>query len=224
MSQGTRITQNLFHHNGPLHDVFMEVNHGPFVFDNNILLSENSLQNWSEGGLYAHNMFAGKFETSPVLDRTTPYHPEHKTDWAGCEPIQGGDDRFYNNIFFDPDWKKYQSTCRPIQCQGNAELCSGESQRIITFIISTKTQHQDSISLKGSWNNLSPSSDHLISTEHQTPNAVTQLMYKDYNGDDLCIALDFYGNVRTVQSNASGPFADIKVLSQEIVHINPERS
>src|SRR5262249_22760608 len=33
MAQGTRVAQNLFHHNG--RDLFVEVNHGPFVVDNN---------------------------------------------------------------------------------------------------------------------------------------------------------------------------------------------
>ena len=41
MAQGTRVSGNLFHDNDE--DVFVEVDHGPFLFDNNIFLSSLSL-------------------------------------------------------------------------------------------------------------------------------------------------------------------------------------
>ncbi len=37
MAQGTRVARNLFHDNS--RDLFVEVNHGPFVVDNNLFLS-----------------------------------------------------------------------------------------------------------------------------------------------------------------------------------------
>ena len=39
MAQGTRVTKNLLYNND-LEDLFMEVNHGPTLVDNNLLLSE----------------------------------------------------------------------------------------------------------------------------------------------------------------------------------------
>ena len=41
MAQGTRVSANLFHDNGE--DVFVEVDHGPFLVDNNLFLSPVSL-------------------------------------------------------------------------------------------------------------------------------------------------------------------------------------
>ena len=41
MAQGTRVSRNLFHDNDS--DVFVEVDHGPFLFDNNLFLSPVSL-------------------------------------------------------------------------------------------------------------------------------------------------------------------------------------
>ncbi len=41
MAQGTRVTGNLLHDNGPQEDLFVEVNHGPFLVDNNLFLSRN---------------------------------------------------------------------------------------------------------------------------------------------------------------------------------------
>ncbi|MCR4411671.1 MAG: right-handed parallel beta-helix repeat-containing protein [Thermoguttaceae bacterium] len=98
MAQGTRVSRNLFHDNLG-EDVFVEVNHGPFLADNNLFLSATSLLDMSEGGAYVHNLFAGRLVTSPEPNRQTPYHPAHSTALAGLAPTKGGDDRFYNNLF-----------------------------------------------------------------------------------------------------------------------------
>ena len=98
MAQGTRVTRNLFHDNAR-EDLFVEVNHGPFVVDNNIFLSPTTLLDVSEGGTYAHNLIAGKIISQPEPRRDTPFHPAHSTKVAGLANTKGGDDRFYNNIF-----------------------------------------------------------------------------------------------------------------------------
>jgi len=98
MAQGTRVSRNLFHDNAG-QDLFVEVNHGPFLVDNNLFLSGVSLLDMSEGGAYVHNLFAGKITNRPEPSRDTPYHPAHSTTVAGLVSTKGGDDRFYNNIF-----------------------------------------------------------------------------------------------------------------------------
>ena len=98
MAQGTHVTQNLFHDN-IADDLFVEVNHGPFVVDNNIFLSHINVRDISEGGAFAHNLFTGKIVAQPERSRATPFHPPHSTTVAGLTNIQGGDDRFYNNVF-----------------------------------------------------------------------------------------------------------------------------
>lgn len=99
MSQGTRITRNLCHDIGPDADLYLEVNHGPCVVDNNLFLSAWSVDNASESTLFAHNLFAGRFSRRPVLNRTTPFHKPHSTAIAEFREIRGGDDRLYNNLF-----------------------------------------------------------------------------------------------------------------------------
>ena len=98
MAQGTHVTQNLFHDN-LTDDLFVEVNHGPFVVDNNLLLSARSLTDWSEGGAFAYNLFAGEIYCRPETGRFTPFHLAHTTTVAGLSNIKGSDNRFYNNIF-----------------------------------------------------------------------------------------------------------------------------
>jgi len=121
MTQGTRVTANLFHDN-PDQDVFVEVNHGPFLFDNNLLLSRVSLLDWSEGGAYAHNLFAGTLISRPEPDRETPWHPPHSTAMAGLAPTTGGDNRFHNNIFVGtgkPDEAQAGSEPATVQTHGS---------------------------------------------------------------------------------------------------------
>jgi len=98
MAQGARVSCNLLHDNEATQDLFVEVNHGPFLIDHNFFLSDNSLNDISHGGAYAHNLFAGRVIAWPNT-RITPYHKAHSTEIAGMDTFPGGDNRFYNNIF-----------------------------------------------------------------------------------------------------------------------------
>ena len=95
-SQGLRLTKNVYHHND--RDLMIEVTHGPCVVDNNLFLSEFSLDNHAQGTAYVHNVFAGGARLIKVPDRATPYHFPHTTEVAGYLPVYGGDDRVYNNM------------------------------------------------------------------------------------------------------------------------------
>ena len=108
MAQGTRVTRNLCYRNAD-YDLFLEVNHGPFLIDNNIFLSRLA-KHHSQGGAYVHNLFGGVVGacTDP---RHTPYFKAHSTGKVADHVLNVGDDRFYNNIFdgndashIDPGW------------------------------------------------------------------------------------------------------------------------
>ncbi len=92
MAQGTHVTGNLFYNNSS-EDLFVEVNHGPFLVDNNLLFSKRSILDCSEGGAYTHNLIAGNIELHPQ-DRFTPYHLPHSAELAGLIQTRCGDDRF----------------------------------------------------------------------------------------------------------------------------------
>ena len=115
----------------------MEVNHGPFLIDNNILASERSLREQSQGGAYVHNLFLGGIYHFTERTRYTPYHLPHSTEVAGLSIIVGGDNRFVNNLFINPlptknnleynkDYKPgfsmYNETEYPMLIEGNL-LC-----------------------------------------------------------------------------------------------------
>lgn len=122
-AQGTRVTQNLFHHNtlpipdeqirtdapGMGEDIFIEVSHGPTLLDNNLLLSDRSVKLATQGVAMVHNLVAGALtavgmgtDNGALLQRSpryTPYHVPHRTEVAGFMTFLHGDMRFYNNIF-----------------------------------------------------------------------------------------------------------------------------
>lgn len=126
-AQGTRVTQNLFHHNtlpnlkpdqpdpdqqvmqGIGEDIFVEVSHGPTLIDNNLLLSTRAVKLACQGVALVHNLIAGSFTAVGIgtdngaktlsSPRYTPYHMHHRTEVAGFMTFLHGDMRFYNNIF-----------------------------------------------------------------------------------------------------------------------------
>ncbi len=81
MAQGAHVTGNLFHDNG--YDLFFEVDHGPFLVDNNIFLSPMAFLTNSHGGAYVHNLIAGGTQLILYDARMTPFHKAHSTEVAG---------------------------------------------------------------------------------------------------------------------------------------------
>ena len=144
MSQGCRVRRNLFHHN-TRQDLFVEVNHGPFLVDNNIMLSDMAIRDMSQGGAYVHNLLVGNIEVIPVPDRETPYHFPHQTKLAGLQATKCGDNRFYNNIFVGgatgsknscSGLGAYKNTELPMWVNGNvylnrAEPFDAESNKLV---------------------------------------------------------------------------------------------
>src|SRR5699024_10927717 len=100
-TQGTRVSKNLFYENN--RDLFVEVSHGPYLVDHNILTADYAIDNHAQGGAYVNNIIRGKMVHRKMLDRSTPYHIPHSTEIAGSAVTYGGDDRFYNNIFIGND-------------------------------------------------------------------------------------------------------------------------
>ena len=97
MAQGTRMTGNLLHDNSQ--DLFVEVNHGPFLVENNVFLSPRGVLESSGGGAYVHNLFGGQFRLRAEKTRETPFHKPHSTEILGLSMVVGDDERFHNNLF-----------------------------------------------------------------------------------------------------------------------------
>ena len=127
MAQGTRISSNLMYHNDT--DLFTEVDHGPILIDNNIMLANTPYAECSEGVATVHNLFTGRIAHWVDGGRFTPYHQPHSTWVTGLITFFGGDHRYYNNIFAtekrlinskDPNGLKgYNESKLPVWIAGN---------------------------------------------------------------------------------------------------------
>ncbi|MCA0294819.1 MAG: right-handed parallel beta-helix repeat-containing protein [Actinobacteria bacterium] len=121
-AQGTRVSRNLYYANS--RDLFVEVSHGPYVVEHNLLGSRASLELFSQGGAFVHNLVAGTVSIEPVLDRPTPYHRPHSTQVAGYAAIVGGDDRYVGNLFLGGDLSRaYGRSARAGQAVGYGTAC-----------------------------------------------------------------------------------------------------
>ena len=123
MAQGTHVHANLFHDNQKDEDLMVEVDHGPFLVDNNIFLSGTSQRIVSQGGAYAHNLFCGGVNLTQYDKRLTPFMKAHSTVVAGLHDNPSGDMRFYNNVFAQGgDLSPYNQARLPMAVKGNVFL------------------------------------------------------------------------------------------------------
>jgi hypothetical protein len=103
-AQGARVSRNLYYRNN--RDLFVEVSHGPYLVEHNVLASPAALESFSQGGAFVHNLVGGTVRLEHVMDRATPYHLPHSTQVAGYAVIYGGDDRYIGNVFLGGDIAK----------------------------------------------------------------------------------------------------------------------
>ncbi|MGA2500775.1 MAG: right-handed parallel beta-helix repeat-containing protein [Tepidisphaeraceae bacterium] len=215
MAQGTRVSGNLFHDNLG-EDVFVEVDHGPFLLDNNFMLSRISLLNMSEGGAYAHNLIAGRIVIRPELSRATPYHPAHATEVAGMHNIVGGDDRFYNNIFAGGDGLAgYDAAKMTAFMDGNVFLNGAKASKFEKDPLvkpaaeaAIKVAQKDEgwyleMKFDKAW--ATERTRKLVTTELLGKAAIPNLPYERPDGTPIRVMTDYLGKPRNEASPAPGP-------------------
>ena len=232
MAQGTRVSGNLFHENAG-QDLFVEVNHGPFLVDNNLFLSTVNLLDMSESGAFAHNLFTGKITNRPEPSRETPYHPAHSTKVAGLANIKGGDDRFYNNLFVgngesprrpagqELQWISsfglwgYDTRELPLQTGGNvfyhaAQPYAKEANHIAKLESDPKVKLVEEGDRLILHLNLGPELKQavtpLVTTALLGKARIPGLPYESADGSPVKIDTDYFGKKRNERSPTAGPF------------------
>jgi len=233
MAQGTRITRNLLYDNST-DDLFVEVNHGPFLVDNNLFLSGLSLFDMSEGGAYVHNLMSGRILSRPEPRRSTPYHKAHSTLLGGLDSTTGGDDRFYNNIFVgsgSPPPAPGPADANPLRYGGYGlwvynhrefPLLTGgnvyfkgarpyvkEDALILTSLDPKPeiVEDGDRVHLRLTLNpELRSAATRLVTTELLGKTKVAGLPYENPDGSGIVIDYDYTGAGRSASRPAPGPF------------------
>jgi len=218
MTQGTRVTRNLLHDNGPDDDLLVEVNHGPFMVDHNLFLSPISLFDRSQGGAYVHNLFAGRFRVMPERGRRTPYHEAHSTKITGLRNIPGGDNRFYNNIFVDPaGLSSYDELAMRSHMAGNVFLHGAAPSRYEKkplvqpeFDPAIRLSEKQGggylhIRLDEAW--AAQQVQPIVTTELLGKATVPELPFVQPDGSPYHLRTDYFGDERDAGNPCPGPFA-----------------
>jgi len=213
MTQGARITGNLLYDNTN-DDLFLEVNHGPYMVDNNLFLSELSLRDWSEGGSFSHNLFFGGIRNSPT-GRQTPFHKAHSIEIAGLSSISGGDNRFHNNILVGGGLDVYNQTEQPMLVNGNVYLnnaipFAGEENPIhqpdfnpnIRLIEENDTVYLEMRLPQA----LESQHNELVTTEMLGKARLAGAAYENPDGSPITIDSDYFGRKRNKRNPTAGPF------------------
>lgn len=226
MTQGTRVSGNLFYGNDR-EDIFLEVNHGPFIVDNNILLSEVSIRTQSEGGAYLHNLVAGAVRMWPDLIRFTPYFLPHSTNMAALTTIISGDDRFYNNIFIGKGDKTiadskskyglegYNEAKLPVWMSGNIYFYGAKpSAKDVNFVTDPAFNPEVRLITEGETcylqmnlgSALYDRKVRMITTEILGKAKIPKAAFDNPDGTPLKIDADYFGAKRSETNPSVGPF------------------
>lgn len=97
-NQGTRITGNIIY-NTEAETIFLEMNHGPTLIDNNVLIGQGLKSN-SEATIIAHNLIVDSwYKYQPDTKRRSSFYKPHTTIAVGRKTGTARDERWYNNIF-----------------------------------------------------------------------------------------------------------------------------
>jgi alpha-N-arabinofuranosidase len=233
MAQGTRVTGNLLHDNIN-QDLFVEVNHGPFLVDNNLFLSDWALFDMSQGGAYVHNLMAGRVVWRPELGRATPYHKAHTTEVAGLIHIEGGDNRFFNNVFVGHNGlAEYEKAPRPLFADGNVYLLGAKPYRQEeNALVSRRFDPGLRLSEEAGTLYLHMTADpawrgeqarKLVTTEMLGAAAVPALPYVNPDQSSVRIDTDYTGAPRDTENPFPGPF-EAAVAAEDAVRVWPKTS
>jgi alpha-N-arabinofuranosidase len=216
MAQGTRVSANLFHENRD-QDLFVEVDHGPFLVDNNIFLSPTTLLDVSQGGAYVHNLIAGGVHLNPFDGRMTPFHKAHSTEVAGLHNNPCGDDRFYNNLFVQRgDLSPYDAARLPVWMDGNVflkgtkpskheknPLVQPEVDPALKLVEKTDGFYLQ-VRFDKAW--AAERTRKLVTTELLGKAAIPNLPYERPDGTPIRVNTDYFSKRRNESNPTPGPF------------------
>jgi hypothetical protein len=222
MAQGAQVTGNLMHGNtGGFGDLFFEMQHGPILVANNILLSKRmSFALNSQGIAAAHNLITGPIDSMRSDTRSTPFHLAHTTTVAGLYPAakgDSGDHRFYNNVFAAPcSLHAIDNAVLPCFAGGNVftrgtQPSKFDSGGSLAADIATAAELEQ---LADGWY-LTLTEDKKWGT-HQTRQLVTTELlgkakipdrpFENADGSPIRIDTDYFGHQRNEANPFPGPF------------------
>lgn len=222
MAQGAQVTGNLLHDNfGGGGDIFIEMQHGPMLVANNLLLSpRRSLKLNAQGVAFVHNLMAGPINNMRHDPRSTPFHPAHTTKVAGLYPAtrgDSGDHRFFNNLFLAPcNLSVLNTSALPCFCAGNVFTAGTQPSKFDAgallppeFAAGVKlTETPDGwflqINEDKSWS--AAVTRQPVTTKLLGKAVVPGQPFENADGSALRLNTDYFGNRRDAHNPFPGPF------------------
>lgn len=216
MAQGTRVTGNLLHDNSQ--DLFVEVNHGPFLADNNVFLSPRGLLESCGGGAYAHNLFGCQIRLRAEKTRETPFHKPHSTELLGLSKVVGDDERFHNNLLVGHKGLAVYDAWEAVNLQavGNVYLAGAKPSTddrnalvAAAFDPGIKLQEKSDgwwleIAVDPAWT--SEQKRAIVTTESLGRAKIPDAPYEQPDGTPYRLDTDYFGKKRSTENPAPGPF------------------
>ncbi len=221
MTQGTRISRNLLH--GNRNDWVGEINHGPCLVDNNLLLSGDSIDaSSSRGSAYVHNLTTGAISGKGHDKRQTPFYKPHSTTFGGLHEGLGGDDRFYNNIFVGggADLARFDNTQLPNWFGGNVFLKGAIPSSLEVAPVVEKEFNPDiqlieredgwylTMKVDKSW--AQQKKRQMVTTALLGKALVPDMAFEQPDGTPISVDTDYFGKKRAKANPIPGPFADLE--------------
>ena len=216
MAQGAQVIGNLLNDNQI--DIFCEMQHGPLLIANNILLSkQKSFLINSKGLAIIHNLILGPIEIINLDERNTPFHLAHSTEIAGLFNAPGGDHRFYNNLFVTAcKANVLDNSILNVWAAGNVFTKGTQSSKFDREVLVKPefdagvrlTEKPDGwyleIAVDPNWTK--EQKRKLVTTELLGKARVPDLSYENADGTPLKIDTDYFGKKRNVVNPFPGPF------------------
>jgi len=229
MAQGPLITDNLFHDNHA-NDLFLEVNHGPFLVANNLFLSpvmQGLGWGGSQGGAFAHNLIAGRIARFHGDGRGTQVMKPHSTELSALKANPVGDVRWCHNIFANGEkFGAYDAAELPVTARGNVFVKGAAPSKYDKdallkpdFDTGVKITEKDDgwyleLNTDGKW--AAEQKRPLVTTELLGKAIIPDQPFTNPDGSPLKIDTDYSGNPRNPQNPFPGPFETVKDGKQEI--------
>ena len=223
MAQGAQVTGNLLHDNtGRFGDLFLEMQHGPLLVANNILISKcMSFALNSQGVAVVHNLIVGPIDNMLSDNRATPYHKPHSTELAGTHidssKNASGDHRFYNNLFVAPcDLRALDQSALPCFAAGNVftqgsqpskwektPLCKPDFDPALKFLKKADGYYLE-IKMNPAWR--TEQTRGLVTSEVLGNAIVPGVRFENHDGSSLKTDTDYFGKSRNKENPTPGPF------------------
>jgi alpha-N-arabinofuranosidase len=218
MGQGVRVEGNLMHNNSE--DLFLEMQHGPMLISNNLLLSRTAMTVNAVGMAFAHNLIVGRIRSMAGDNRTTPFLNAHETAIAGMHPCpdgHSGDHRFYNNIITAAEdrRKPINNTMWPCFAAGNvfpkgATPLKFDTAALVLPEVDAGTKLEQNadgwyltLNIDDTWREKARCQP--VTTDRLGKAKVTGGSYENPDGSPLTITTDYFGHKRNPENPFPGP-------------------